>query len=156
MSNPPPPAPAPTLPSSGSSALSEPGARDELRNLGLWRRLHIRLTALYGGLTLLSIALLGVSSYHSDLRRELAAIRQQLQTTSVSLAVSMDGDAVQAWSALPRSAADLPNRLQLRFRNVLRRDPDIASIYLLTPTLLPTRLRFVADVVRLGASASPG
>jgi adenylate cyclase len=46
--------------------------------------------------------------------------------------------------------------LQLRFRNVLRRDPDIASIYLLTPTQLPTRLRFVADVVRQGASARPG
>jgi hypothetical protein len=42
------------------------------------------------------------------------------------------------------------------FRDVLHRNPDIASIDLLTPTQLPTRLRFVADVVRPCAAGLPG
>ena len=100
----------PTMSVNGMSAPSNPSPGDELAEPGLWRRFHIRLTVLYGGLTLLSIALLGISTY----------------------------------------------RLLNRFRTIVRRNPDIASIDLLKSTQIPTRLRFVVDVVRQGASGQPG
>jgi len=140
----------------GPTAHNEASVRDELRELRLWRRLPARLTFLYGGLTMLSILLLGIITYQADTKRELAAIRQQLLVSAVSLAVSSDGDAIEALPSEPRSASDLHHRLSARFQDVLHRNPDIASIYILKPTKIPTRLLFVSDVVRQGVSGRPG
>lgn len=144
------------MPSTGISAQSQLSPAPELRDLRLWRRLHIRLTALYGGLAILSITLLAVSTYHADVRRELTAIRQQLQLTAISLALSTDGDAVQALPDKPRLITDRHVQLLTRFREVLRRNPNIASIYIMKPSQIPTHLRFVIDVVRRDTAGQPG
>jgi adenylate cyclase len=140
----------------GASPPPEPPHAEDLNGLRLWRRLHIRLTVLYGGLTLLSIILLGVGTYRSAVQRELGAIRQLLAATSNGLAASIDAQAVATLPAEPRQPAALHRLLLTRFGEVARQEPDVQSIYLLRPTQEPTRLRFVVDYVRQGPAGQPG
>lgn len=136
-------------------ATTQPPSAEGLHSLRLWRRLHVRLTGIYGGLTLVSIAVLGFSTYQSNVRRELEGIRHHLLVTADSLAISIQGDTLVA-SSPPGPARSQAAILSKRFRDVLQRHRDIASIYLLEPTRNPTELRFLVDVVRHGAIGQPG
>jgi adenylate cyclase len=138
-----------------NEATTKPPAAQGLESLRVWRRLHVRLTGLYGGLTLLSITLLGISTYQSDSQRELQVMRRYLSVTAESLAVSIDGDSLDS-TPKTRPAQAQQTLLVDRFRSVLQRHPDIASIYLLAPTRTPTELRFLVDVVRHGIAGIPG
>lgn len=128
---------------------------DGLSTLRLWRRLHVRLTSIYGGLALLSITVLGVSTYQSKVQRELEGIREYLLVTADSLSVSIDGDKLVP-SSPPGPARDQAKILSKRFGAVMQRHQDIASIYLLEPTRNPNELRFLMDVVREGTAGRPG
>jgi adenylate cyclase len=136
-------------------ATTRPPSADGLNGLRVWRRLHVRLTVIYGGLTLLSIMVLGISTYQSNVQRELDGIRHHLLATADSLAVSIEGDSLLPSSPL-EPARTQATRLSERFSDVLLRHRDIASIYLLEPTRNPTELRFLVDVVRRGAIGQPG
>jgi adenylate cyclase len=115
----------------------------------------VRLTSIYGGLALLSITVLGVSTYQSKVQRELEGIREYLLVTADSLSVSIDGDKLVA-SSPPGPAKAQAKILAKRFGAVMQRHQDIASIYLLEPTRNPNELRFLMDVVREGTAGRPG
>jgi adenylate cyclase len=140
----------------GIPAPSTHSVDDGLDELRLWRRLHIRLSALYGGLTLLALTLLGIGTFRSAMDREVASLQQNLLATANSLALSIDGDAVAALPAEPSQPTVLHTKLLGRFRDVAQRDQGITSIYLLRSTRDPTRLRFVMDYVRRGIAGRPG
>ncbi len=127
-----------------------------LEELRLWRRLHIRLTALYGGIILLALTLLGIAVYLAGVRREMMSLQRNLLTAARSLAVSVDAVAVDALPGDQRELTLLHKVLLRRFSEVARSDADVESIYLLKPTKEPTRLRFVVDYVKEGDAAKPG
>jgi len=133
------------------------GQRGEaLEALHGWRRLHIRLTALYGGVTLLALTLLGLSVFTDGVEREIGGLQRRLLATVGSLAASVDADAVAALPAEGRERTPLHTALLSRFEEVSQGDADVESIYLLKPTQEPTKLRFVVDYAKLGPTGQPG
>lgn len=127
-----------------------------LESLQGWRRLHIRLTILYGGITLLVLALLATSVFIHGMRSELLSLQQRLLATVESLASSTDGEAI---AALPGEAKDwtsLHHALFQRFRLLANADRQVQSIYILKPTQEPTALRFFVDYVKKGSRGKPG
>jgi adenylate cyclase len=121
-----------------------------------WRRLHIRLTALYGGVTLLALTLLGYSVFDQGVKSEIGGLQRRLRSTVSSLAAAIDADAVAALPATGRDWTPLHRALLQRFADVAQGDSDVDSIYLLKPTQEPTRLRFVVDYVKRGPKGKPG
>ena len=146
--------PATELPSTKLPASKGPvGDLDALKG---WRRLHIRLTLLYGSVTLLALVVLGINVYRQGVRSEIKALQDRLLAMVVSLSASVDASAIQTLQADSTVRTDLHERQYRRFKAVGEDDQDIESIYLLKPTREPTKLRFVVDYVKDGDSAKPG
>jgi len=136
-----------------SHAPQQPDGLEALRG---WRRLHIRLTLLYGGVTLLALTLLGLSVFLYGVKSEIAGLQRRLLATVDSLASSLDADAIAALPAEGRAWTPLHMSLLSRFADVAKSDVDVESIYLLKPTQEPTRLRFIVDYVKHGPTGKPG
>ena len=127
-----------------------------LQSLRGWRRLHIRLTLLYGGATVLALGLLALSVYQHGVTSETRNLQRRLLNTVDSLANSVEADRI---SALPQQQGLwTPGHRALlrRFAETARGDKDIKSIYMMRPTAEPTKLRFVVDYERDGSIAMPG
>jgi len=129
---------------------------DGLESLQGWRRLHIRLTLLYGGVTILVLALLATSVCIHGMRSELLFLQQRLLATVESLASSTDGEAIAAQPGEAKDWTSLHHALYQRFRIVANTDNQIQSIYMLKPTQELTTLRFLVDYVKKGLRGSPG
>lgn len=142
-----PPEPAP---------LAEDAARNPLRTLRSWQRLHNRLTILYGLTTLVALILLGLIFYRSGAEAEIHALQQRLLSTVTSLAASVDAEAVAASPLEGTEMTPLHRELLSRFTEVADRDADVETIYLLRPTGEPTKLRFMVDYAKDGDSGAPG
>jgi adenylate cyclase len=129
---------------------------DGLEALRGWRRLHIRLTVLYGGVTLLALTLLALSVFLHGMRSEILAMQRRLLATVDSLASSIDAEVIAALPGEAKSWTPLHKALLRRFAEVAQGDGDVESIYLLKPTQEPTRLHFIVDYVKRGPSGKPG
>jgi len=127
-----------------------------LQSLRGWRRLHIRLTILYGGVTLLALTLLALSVFLYGGKSEITALQRRLLATVDSLSTSMDAEAIAALPAEGQTWTPLHKTLLSRFADVAHGDVDVESIYLLKPTQEPTKLRFIVDYVKHGPAGKPG
>jgi len=135
---------------------SAPQPIDGLDALRGWRRLHIRLTLLYGGVTLVALTLLALSVFVQGMRSEILALQRRLLATVDSLATSIDAEAIAALPGEAKTWTPLQKALLRRFADVAQGDADVESIYLLKPTQEPTRLHFIVDYVKRGPSGKPG
>jgi adenylate cyclase len=142
--------------STGNPASQPVPQIDGLESLHGWRRLHIRLTILYGGVTLLVLALLATSVFIHGMRSELVSLQQRLLATVESLASSTDGEAIAALPGEAKNWTSLHHALFHRFRVVANADRQVQSIYMLKPTQEPTTLRFLVDYVKKGSRGKPG
>ena len=127
-----------------------------LDQLRAWQRFHIRLTALYGGTVLLTLVLMAYAFYWLGVSAELQALQRRLLATATSLAHSINADELSALPVDDIRSARLQAELLLRFKQVATEDPDVESIYILTPTAEPTKLRFFVDYVKQGEAGKPG
>ena len=130
--------------------------QDPLKQLRSWQRFHIRLTLLYGGATMLALAVLGYFVYTAEIKSEITALQKRLLTTVTSIAAAIDPDALSSIAIDSTETSALHTALLQRFAEVSRQDEDIESIYVLRPTNQPTLLRFLVDFARGGDSATPG
>jgi adenylate cyclase len=127
-----------------------------LVGLKMWRRVHVRLTALYGVATFLALSLLAISIYRQGVDSETHNLQRRILATAESLSNSIDAEAIRSLPLTGTAWTPLHRNLLLRFRETASADSDIKSIYLLRPTAEPTRLRFVVDYEKNGSSAMPG
>lgn len=113
-----------------------------LRELRMTQRIHVRLTVIYGIALLLVLTPAAVLVYQLAVKAELDGLMARIHAATVGLAGLVDGDRV---AAIDR--ADAPYRLELerRFYDIIRKEPEISSIYVFAPTERETIMRFVVD-----------
>ena len=128
----------------------------DLQNLKLWRRLHIRLTVLYGSATLFALTLLAINIYQNNIDSEVKALQRRILATAVSLAKSINGDTITALPAQPALWRGMQIDLIRRFRETAQADQEIRSIYLLRPGRQPNKLAFIADYESHGTAGKAG
>lgn len=127
-----------------------------LDSLHLLRRLHVRLTLLYGGAMLISLLLLGFSLYNQGVSSETRNLQQRLLAAVQALAQTIDADALGAVPPGTTQSSHLHRSVLLRLNQMAKANGEITSLYVLRPTQEPTKLRFFADVVKHGRAAAPG
>lgn len=144
------------------SQLNLPGAPESaqaikgLESLRGWRRLHIRLTILYGGTTLLALLLLAFGVYLYGTWMEIQSLQRRILSTVNTLATSIDAEAIAAMPAESTAWSEEHEALKRLFKDTAEGDHDIMSIYMLKPTQNPTKLRFFVDYVKHGPYGKPG
>lgn len=130
--------------------------KDPLRQLRTLHRAHIRLTLLYGGVILLALVLLGWNTYRQGVAAEIQGLQHRLLAVVTSLASSIQAADIEAIPAKSTQITLQHQELLRRFRQVAQQDPDIETIYILRPTMEPTKLRFVIDYAKSGEVGEPG
>lgn len=127
-----------------------------LDNLRSWQRFHFRLTLIYGGAVFLSLALLGSVFYKVGFDNELESLQKRLLAVVTSLAASIDASKITKVPVDSTEMTDFHKELVERFKDVAERDADVETIYILRPTMEPTKLRFFIDFTKDGEAGLPG
>lgn len=141
----------PADPSKLTSAVVDP-----LLRLRAWQRFHLRLTGLYGGTVLVSLALIATIFYYYSVSSEVTHLQRRLLSTVTGLAASVNAQRIAAVALDAQKRTAYHDELRARFAAAAQTDSDIQSIYLLRLTDQPGRLRFFVDYVKEGALATPG
>jgi adenylate cyclase len=121
--------------------------------LAFWRRFHVRMAGLFGGLVLCVLLVMGVAFYQLGVRHQMRALQSRLRTAAVTLSHQIRPEAVAALNAA--SDRDKPEYRELveMFRRVAADEPEFVSIYVLRATDRPNMLAFAADFVIPGRAA---
>ena len=152
--SPPPPSAVPreTLP-----ATSPPPARaPSLNDIPWWRRFDFRIAALCGGASLLIVVAAGLFAYFLSVEAKLDFFQKRLESLALAISRTVDVDAIPGLEQRPDGGAAWRAEWQLRFLEIVRREPDIDSIYILLPTEQPAQLRFLLDASKASRVADPG
>lgn len=145
------PIPITDTPSKSTSVPADP-----LLRLRAWQRFHLRLTGLYGGTVLMSLAVIATIFYHYSVSAEISHLQRRLLTAVTGLAGSVNTEQLTQVALDAQEPTAYHNALRARFAAAAQTDPDIQSIYLLRRTDEPGRLRFFIDFVKDGPQAAPG
>ena len=129
---------------------------DPLLRLRAWQRFHLRLTGLYGGTVLVSLALIATIFYFYSVSSELTHLQRRLLSTVTGLAASVSVESLAQVALDAHESTAYHETLRARFAAAAQVDTDIQSIYLLRLTEQPGHLRFFVDYVKDGALATPG
>lgn len=105
---------------------------------------------------MLALAMLAYFVYNSGIKTEIEALQKRLLTTVTSIASAIDPATLSAIPIEGSVITTLHEELRKRFEAIASQDADIESIYVLRPTIQPTRLRFLVDYVREGSPAAVG
>ena len=129
-------------------------AMTEAKQLPFWRRFHVRMSGLFGGLVLFVLLLMGVAFYEVGVRHQVRALQSRLRTAAVTLSHQIRPEAVLALNvASDRDKPEYRELIEL-FENVAADEPQFVSIYVLRPTDRPNILAFAADFVVPGRAAA--
>ncbi|MAR92341.1 MAG: adenylate/guanylate cyclase domain-containing protein [Pseudomonadota bacterium] len=129
---------------------------DPIREVRAFHRFHVRLALLYGGVVLLTLALLVYLFYHLWSRAEIESLQQRLLTLSSSLAASIDADRLAEYDLTNETLTPFHQALYQQFQTMAERDQDIDSIYILRPSNVPTDLYFFVDYAKGQKVGQPG
>lgn len=130
--------------------------KDPLKELRAWQHYHIRLTGLYGGAILIVLSVLGFNSYQTAVNSEVQDLQEKLLTAVTSLSASLDIKAIEAVALENNTFTDFHRKIIQLFEQVAGKDQDMESIYILRPTVEPTKLRFFVDYAKDGNTGKPG
>ena len=125
------------------------------RALPMWRRFHIKLSAMYGGLVLAVLLAVSVFFYMRGVEREISALQARLRIAAMTLASSIDPADIEAIRGPADVDSDAYRRLHARFQAVAAAEPDFSDLYVMRPGPDAATLTFVLDVVIIG-DAAPG
>ena len=141
----------PVAPPAGESV-----APDVLSGVGqipFWRRFHVRMSSLFGGVVFLVVTLMAVSFYFLEVENQLKALKGQLLTEVRALAHRIRPQAVLALNVKEDWTKPEYAELTALFGSVAADQKQIVSIYVFRPTNRPNILAFAADYVGPGRSA---
>jgi adenylate cyclase len=105
---------------------------DPIRQLRLWQRFHLRITALYALSVFAVLTVTALWTWRTTVDARVAALRNRL----------LDAVAAASWSVDPTSRSD---DLRKRFAALGALDPELRGMYVLRTTDQPGQLEFVAD-----------
>lgn len=121
---------------------------DSIDKLRIWHRFHLRLTVLFGGAILATLAAMGVLAYQIGVATEVDGLRHRVKAIVTSLSETLPADAIGQIPAEMAENTPLHDALFEQFARIGKSDPDIDSIYIFRPTLEPTKLRFFVDFAK--------
>lgn len=125
----------------------------EVRQLKYWRRFHVRMSALFGGVVFFVLALMGSSFYYVGVQHQVGALKSRIRTAAITLSHQIRPEAVLALNGPADSARPEYRELTTLFQRVSADEPQFVSIYVLRSTDQPYVLRFAADFVVPGRTA---
>lgn len=126
----------------------------DVHHLAFWRRFHVRMSGLFGGLVLFVLLLMGVAFHEVGVRHQVLALQSRLRTAAVTLSHQIRPEVVLALNvAGDRDRPEYRELIEL-FQDVAADEPQFVSIYVLRPTDRDDMLAFAADFVIPGR-ASP-
>ncbi len=123
------------MPDSAPTPLPVPSAPvPTLGKLSFWRRFHVRMSSLYGGVVFFVLTLMGCTFYFIGVEYQMGALRSRLRTAAVTLSHQIRPDAVLALNAAAdRAKPEYVNLFRL-FSDVGAEEPQFVSIYILRST----------------------
>jgi adenylate cyclase len=128
-----------------------------LRELRLWDRFHVKLTALYGVASLVALGAMSWSFYRTGLDAELDGLRTRLLAMAVSLAQTLDAEMLAELGSDDDEGREEYQRLFRSFEAIIEEFPKVTAIYVMGPTEEPGMLRVFIDVTPEDPDpASPG
>jgi HAMP domain-containing protein len=119
------------------------------QQLRVWRRFHIRLFCLYGGLVFLVLTAFGALFYVRGVDSEMEGLQARLRGIATGLAEGISAAELDPLQAEGDTARPEYRKLVSRFAQVCEAERDVVSIYVLRPTERQGWMRFVADYVRV-------
>lgn len=140
------------------SALSGPAPASATPLLGLpwWRRFDVRLAAIFGGISLLIITVSAFFTYQLIIDARMDSFRDRLESLALTLAQTVEVDAIPKLASLPDQGAAWRERWQEKLLTIVRSEPDIDSIYILLATDQPAQLSFLLDASKVSRVATAG
>lgn len=152
----PPSPPAPPHATSGSAAPAPAPAPAALATLPWWRRFDTRLAAIFGGASLLIVAVAACFAYQFILEARMESFRKRLGSLALALSHTVEVDAIPGLERRADGGAAWRQRWQEKLITIVQSEPDIDSIYILLPTDRPAQLRFLLDASKVSRVADPG
>lgn len=149
-------APALVREQAGDLLIASAPVLDPTREIKAFHRFHYRLTLLYGGAVILTLALLVYVFYSLWTRSEIESLQARLLTLSSSLAHSIDADRVATYDLKATELTEFHQEIYRQFKAMAERDPQIDSIYILRPSTVPTDLYFFVDYAKGEMVGQPG
>ena len=122
-------------------ATPAPG-RGAFERLRVYRRIHVRLTAIYGAALLLVLTPAAFVVYHLALAAELDGLAARLHMATVGLAGLIDGDRLMA---IDSDVHPYRVELERRFVAVTKAEPEISSLFVFAPLPREGFMRFIVD-----------
>jgi adenylate cyclase len=119
-----------------------------LRELRLWNRFHVKLTALFGAASFVAIAVMAWSLYRTGLDAELDGLRTRLLAMAVSLSLTLDGERLAGFETAEDAETPEYQQMARALEAIMQQFPKVTSIYVMGPTDDPDRLRVFLDVTR--------
>ena len=127
-----------------------------LVSLPWWRRFDLRIAALFGGAALLVVLAAGIFAYTLIVDARMRSFTQRLESLALSLANTFEADAIPGLDRRDDKGAEWRAEWRGRLMNIVEREPDIDSIYVLLPTDRPAQLRFLIDASKASRVAEAG
>lgn len=116
----------------------------------------MRIAGLFGGAACVVVFAAGLFAYSLIVDARLRSFTQRLESLALSLANTIEADAIPGLDAHPDAGAAWRERWHERLMRIVSHEPDIDSIYVLLPTDRPAQLRFLLDASKASRVAQPG
>jgi class 3 adenylate cyclase len=122
-----------------------PALPPSVRELRVWQRFHVRITALYGAALLAVFIVLGVLLYFAGVDAELRGLQSRLRAMAALLSADLTPAAVEALRTNSPEAEALKRDFKNRIAAVCASDPDVDGAYIMLRTENPGWLRFITN-----------
>ena len=152
------PATTPDLPKNPPPPPSVPTVSDEQAVGGIqwWRRFDTKIAALFAGGSLLLVIAAGLFAYRLIVDAKMEAFAQRLETLALALSRTIDAEPIPHLDRRADQGAAWVAELKSKLQEIVEREADIDSIYILLPTELPARLSFLLDASKVSRVAERG
>ncbi len=124
--------------------------RSALSQLSFWRRFHVRMSGLYGGLVFFVLIVMGTAFYVMGVIHQTRALQSRLRTAAITLSHQIDPAAILALNEAADSGKREYRDVIALFKRVCTDEPQFVSIYVFRPSPKKDTLIFAADYVRPG------
>jgi adenylate cyclase len=115
-----------------------------------WRRFHVRMSTLFGGVVFVVVTLMAISMYLLQVEAQVKALKAVLLTEVRALAYRIRPEAVLALNVAQDKTSPAYAELSSLFAAVASDQKQVVSIYVFRPTPRPNILAFAADYVAPG------
>src|SRR5690606_35710146 len=126
---------------------------EEIRS---FHRFHFRLTIMYGGAVMLTMATLVYLFYSLWSASEIEALQRRLSAISSSLAQTIEADKIATFALYVTGLSPRHEELRQPSTHLAQTDCDVESIYILRPSNVPAELYFFIDFAKGEKQGAPG